>query len=180
MPTNTHTNSLARRFTSTLLARLPRPDTSATEAIRQWALAQGHRLDPAQVDAVTLHYQFWEGQWYGQVVERMPLPEAVIRNWQGESDNNLLGALFHSPWGGHLPTEPLTIVDRLPHVHDPLSLENTGNYHVFNGLYRRAAGGTYGPAQRVGFRPRPFRPLSRRWTFTRPTPARSRHSGPNT
>ncbi|MFJ4153759.1 dermonecrotic toxin domain-containing protein [Pseudomonas sp. NPDC089752] len=121
-------------FVRAHLTHFPRPDQAASQAIERWSAKQGVKLDIANTDVVTLHYQT-DGQagWNAVVAQRMSLTEALLGNWQGESDNNLVGALLHEPWAGHLPGT-LHIVDKLQ---VPDALTNSTGYEVFNGLFRR-------------------------------------------
>ena len=118
------------------LQDIPRPDKHAAQAIRDWATSQGADLDPDQTDVVTLHYR---GS-LAVIAKRLSLTEAVLSNWQGETDKNLVGQLFPGHWSGTLPPGPLQIVDRLP-ARGPL--ENGADHSVFNGLFRRTSTGQY-------------------------------------
>ncbi|WP_434772062.1 dermonecrotic toxin domain-containing protein [Pseudomonas entomophila] len=117
------------------LAHVPRPDREAHLAIGRWLRSQGISLDPNNIDVVTLHLQRQaSGRYHAQIVQRIRLPQAVLINWQGESANNLLGALFAEPWAGHFPTDgAIDVVEAL----DPLPvLSNQSPYLVFNGLFQ--------------------------------------------
>lgn len=130
MPT-TYVNAGGVQFVRNLLTHAPRPDLEACRLIGEWARThQGLELDPGQTDVVTLHYR---GQ-KAVVVNRLSLGQAVLADWQGESDNDLIGSLIGTPWAGHFPDRPLQIVDALPR---PSVLSNGAQYAVFNGLFRR-------------------------------------------
>ncbi|MFK0314327.1 dermonecrotic toxin domain-containing protein [Pseudomonas sp. NPDC090233] len=121
-------------FVRAHLAHFPRPDQAANQAIERWSAQQGVKLDIEHTDVVTLHYQGdGQGGWNAVVAQRITLTEALLGNWQGESDNNLVGDLLHEPWAGHLPGT-MHIVDRLQ---TPDTLTNGAGYEVFNGLFRR-------------------------------------------
>lgn len=111
----------------------PRPDQAAANAVRQWASQQGIELDPDKVDAVTLHYQFKGQHPIGRVTQRMSLTQALLANWQGESNNDLIGAALHLPWAGTPPPYPLTLVD---HLNAKGAFDYGGDYLIYNGLYR--------------------------------------------
>lgn len=125
------------------LAHFPRPDRAATDAVRAWAAERGVTIDPEQVDVVTLHYQPGrEHPWEGVVVQKMSLAQALLANWQGESNNNWVGALFHSPWAGELPGEVHLVTQLRSHG----ALDNASDHLVFNGLFRRQQPQAYGPS----------------------------------
>ncbi|CAK16501.1 dermonecrotic toxin domain-containing protein [Pseudomonas entomophila] len=132
----TFINNFGAELVRTHLQDIPRPDRHAAQAIRGWAKSQGSDLDPEQTDVVTLHYRGNQAI----VVQRQSLTEAVLSNWQGETDKNLVGQLFPGHWSGTLPPGPIQIVDRLP-TRGPL--ENGADYSVFNGLFRRTDNGQY-------------------------------------
>lgn len=124
----------------TALQNYPRPDLAAADAVRHWATQQGVDLDPDQVDAVTLHYRFKGQHTIAHVVQRMTLTQALLSNWQGESNSDLIGAALHQPWAGNPPPYPLILVDQF----DPRGLFKYGaDYLVYNGLYRRSTPPTY-------------------------------------
>ncbi|HYQ49427.1 MAG TPA: DUF6543 domain-containing protein [Pseudomonas sp.] len=127
----TYVNATGVQFVRDLLSHIPRPDREASLRIGEWASThQGLALDPDQTDVVTLHYR---GQ-KAVIANRMSLSQAVLADWQGESNNNLIGSLIGEPWAGHFPEGPLHIVDSLP----PRGvLDNSAPYQVFNGLFRR-------------------------------------------
>ena len=133
-------NHRAVAFVRGILADVPRPDICAATAVADWARRQGVLLDPDQVDAVTLHYQQHAGIWQAQVAQRMSLTQAVIGNWQGESNNDVFGALLHSPWAGTPPPSPLRITNTL---HAQGVLKYGDDYQVFNGLYKRTQPARY-------------------------------------
>lgn len=118
------------------LAKLPRPDREARKAIASWLRSQGVSLDPDAIDVVTLHLQpHASGRYHAQVVQRLSLPQAVLANWQGESTNDVFGALIGAPWAGRFPTDgPLDVVEALE---PPPLLSNAPSYRVFNGLFQR-------------------------------------------
>jgi len=132
---NQYVNAKGVQYVRDSLTGFPRPDRAAADAIRQWATAQGLALDPDKTDAVTLHYQHDPQRgWVGVVTQKMSLTQAVLSNWQGESNNNLIGAALGAPWAGQFPEAPLTIVASLRgqgliHYGDP--------YTIFNGLFRQ-------------------------------------------
>lgn len=68
------------------------------------------------------------------ITQRLPLPHAVVSNWQGETNKNLIGQLYRGHWAGQFPDGPLTIVNRLA---EPGVLDNGARFSVFNGLFRR-------------------------------------------
>ncbi|MFK3816837.1 dermonecrotic toxin domain-containing protein [Pseudomonas sp. NPDC089407] len=125
-------NHAGEQFVRTHLQHIPRPDRLACQAIREWARQQGHDLDPDKTDVVTLHYRGDKAV----ITQRLSLTQAVLANWQGETDKNLIGQLFPGHWAGTSPNGPLTIVERLP---APGVLDNGGHYAVFNGLFRRTS-----------------------------------------
>lgn len=133
-------NPHAVAFVRAILPDLPRPDKCAAVAFAAWARRQGVTLDPDQVDAVTLHYQRHEGVWQAVVTQRMSLTQAVIGNWQGESTNDVFGAILQSPWAGKPPPSPLRITDTL---HSRGALKYGEDYQVFNGLYHRTQPARY-------------------------------------
>lgn len=141
MPTP-HINTAGVQFVRNHLAALPRPDREAKRAIASWLLAQGVNLDPDQVDVVTLHvHPSAIASYQAVVVQRLSLTQAVLTNWQGESDNDFFGGLFRQPWGGQLPVDgPIAIVDKLPA--QPVA-DNGAWYQVFNGLFKRSTPARY-------------------------------------
>ncbi|WP_442108931.1 dermonecrotic toxin domain-containing protein [Pseudomonas sp. NUPR-001] len=141
MPTPT-VNEAGIQFARQHLSFFPRPDRAASEAIRKWASDQGVKLDPDKTDVVTFHYQLAEDlSWRGIITGKTTLTEAVMSNWQGESNNNLVGNLIGEPWAGHLPGT-IQVVDSLR----PLSWNQPGtNHSVFNGVFRRTEPQVYGP-----------------------------------
>ncbi len=135
MPTP-HINAEGVQYVRDHLATLPRPDRDAKRAIKGWLATQGVNLDPDQIDVVTLHLHPHDIDGYQAVVmQRVSLTQAVLMNWQGESNNDFFGALFKAPWAGTLPEDgPITLVAQLP----PQPIYDNGAwYEVFNGLFRR-------------------------------------------
>lgn len=118
------------------LAQLPRPDREARKLMASWLSSHGVSLDPDAIDVVTLHLQLQpSGRYQAQIVQRISLPQAVLINWQGESSNDVFGALIGAPWAGRLPTDgAIDVVEAL----EPTSvLSNASPFIVFNGLFRR-------------------------------------------
>lgn len=162
-------NTKAGDFVRDLLVDMPRPDHCAAAQVAAWAKQQGVEVDPDEVDVVTLHYQLHEGQWQAQVVNAVSLTQAVIDNWQGESTNDAIGALLHTPWAGDPPPEGLHIVEQL-HRRGPLAYGD--DYQVFNGLYRRTRPARYDAQTLVKL---PAEGLQRFiWTLDFHTPYRKR------
>ncbi|QXH55272.1 dermonecrotic toxin domain-containing protein [Pseudomonas maumuensis] len=127
-------NASGVQFVRDHLKSFPRPDRAAANAIRTWSAGRGQPLDPDRVAVVTFHYQPQGAQGYlATVIERMTLTQAVLSNWQGETNNNLAGALFASPWAGTFPDGPVTFVDALP---TPSQWQTGASYQVYNGLFR--------------------------------------------
>lgn len=118
------------------LANIPRPDRAAERAIGDWLASQGVHLPPDQIDVVTLHiHPDSPASYQAQAVQRVSLTQAVLMNWQGESNQDFFGGLFQAPWAGNLPSNgPITLVDQL--APKPLGHEGAW-YEVFNGLFRR-------------------------------------------
>lgn len=134
MPTS-RINTAGVNYVREHLNHIPRPDREANRAIRQWLKQQGHDVDPEQVDVVTLHYRpDASGGHLAAITQCLGLPQALLSNWQGESDNDLFGALLGAPWAGRLPEGPLQLVDTLP---APGINHYGAAYSVFNGLFRR-------------------------------------------
>ncbi|MFK3816836.1 dermonecrotic toxin domain-containing protein [Pseudomonas sp. NPDC089407] len=128
-------NAAGVQYVRDHLSHVPRPDREASRAIRQWLKQQGHDLDPEQIDVVTLHYcPDGHTGYLAAVTQCMSLPQALLSNWQGESNNDLFGALFRAPWAGHLPNGPLRLVETLP---APGFNHYGASHEVFNGLFRR-------------------------------------------
>lgn len=132
----TNINTAGVQYVRNHLATLPRPDREARRAIQAWLSQQGVNLDPDQIDVATLHiHPHSTGHYQAVVVNRVSLTQAVLMNWQGESNNDFFSALFNTPWAGNLPTDgPIDIVEQLPP--QPL-FDNYAWYEVFNGLFRR-------------------------------------------
>lgn len=141
MPTP-HINAAGVQRVRNHLATLPRPDREAKRAIGDWLSTQGVNLDPDQIDVVTLHVHTAEiGRYQAVVVQRLSLTQAVLTNWQGESNNNVFGGLFRQPWAGQLPSDgPIALVDELPA--QPI-YDNAAGYTVFNGLFKRTTPARY-------------------------------------
>lgn len=134
MPTS-RINAAGVQYVVDHLSHVPRPDLEASRAIQQWLAQQGHDLAAAQIDVVTLHYRpDGPNRYLAAVTQRMSLPQAVLSNWQGESNNNLFGSLFGNPWAGTMPDRPLRLVETLP---APAFNHNGAAFEVFNGLFRR-------------------------------------------
>lgn len=117
------------------LSHFPRPDRVAANAVRDWAAQHDVSLDPDNIDVVTLHYQ--AGRHHpidGKIIHSQSLTQALLSNWQGESANSPVGALFNAPWAGKWPGA-IHVVDRL-RQHGPLN--NSADHQVFNGLFRRS------------------------------------------
>lgn len=133
---STFVNEAGEQFIRNHLQNIPRPDRHASSAIREWALRQGHNLDPDQTDVVTLHYRGNQAV----IVQRLSLTQAVLLDWQGETNKNLIGQLFPGGWAGTLPNGPLTIVEHLP---EPGPFDNSARFSVFNGLFRRSTPARY-------------------------------------
>lgn len=139
-------NAQTRAFISNTLKTFPRPDQAAAEAVRVWARGKGLDLDPDKVDAVTLHYQLREQRWGAVVARKMSLTQALLSNWQGESSNNLFGAVLHEPWAGDPPPVDITPTNRL-------KLQGVfkygADYQIYNGLYRQSTPEHYGASNHV-------------------------------
>jgi len=128
---STFVNPVGEQFIRNHLQTIPRPDRLACSAVGDWARQQGHDLDPDQTDVVTLHYRGNQAV----VVQRLSLTEALLSNWQGETNKDLPGQLLPGHWAGTLPDGPLTIVGHLP---APGPFENGARFSVFNGVFRRS------------------------------------------
>ncbi|CAI3807628.1 hypothetical protein GLGCALEP_04755 [Pseudomonas sp. MM221] len=139
---STLVNAAGEQFIRNHLQNIPRPDQHAAAAIREWAQLQGHDLDPDLTEVVTLHYRGNEAA----IAQRLSLTQAVLADWQGETDKNLIGQLFPGGWAGTLPDGPLTIVEHLP---KPAVLDNSAPYSVFNGLFRKTSPARYDSTTRV-------------------------------
>lgn len=137
----TSINSAGVQYVRDHLASFPRPDREAAQAIRDWASKRKLQLDPDQLDVVTLHYRADGPQGYQAVVmQRLSLTQAVLGNWQGESNNNAVGALFSAPWAGTLPDAPIKIVEHLATLD---TFDNSAPFLVFNGLFQRSEPARY-------------------------------------
>jgi hypothetical protein len=134
-------NAAGVNFVRDHLAVFPRPDREAVSAIRNWAKARNIVVDPDQVQVVTLHYVPQGPHGYlAKVVSSLSMTQALLSNWQGESANNLVGALFGSPWAGTFPDGPVSWVDNLP---TPGFNHYGADYQVFNGLFTPSPSGHY-------------------------------------
>lgn len=135
-----------RLFAREHFSQFPRPDQAANDALQRWISGRGLDLDPHQVEVVTLHYQRSRTHgWQGVVVQKLGLAEAMLSNWQGESDNDWLDALIGHPWGGRLPGR-ITLVDAL---RPPAWNKPGSGYAVYNGLFRRSEPQEYSPQTRI-------------------------------
>lgn len=144
--TATRINAAGVQYVRDHLSHVPRPDREASRAIRRWLAEQGHDLDPQQIDVVTLHYRPDGDGYLAVVTQCVSLPQALLGNWQGESDNDLFGGLFGQPWAGSMPDGPLRLVETLPAPGFPYS---GAAYSVFNGLFRRTAAQRYDAANHL-------------------------------
>ncbi|WP_449434222.1 dermonecrotic toxin domain-containing protein [Pseudomonas putida] len=134
-------NASGVQFVREHLSGFPRPDHQAAAAIRAWGAERGQALDPEQVEVITLHYRPDGPLGYlACITDRLTLTQAVLSNWQGETDLNLAGALFGGPWAGSFPNGPVKIVDTLP---APGLWHQGPAYQVFNGLFRTQHPGRY-------------------------------------
>ncbi|WP_213875976.1 DUF6543 domain-containing protein [Pseudomonas sp. dw_358] len=139
-------NAETQAFIAQTLQPFPRPDQAAADAIRHWARDRGLDLNPDKVDAVTLYYQLNEHGWVGRVAQKMTLTQAVLANWQGESTNNLVGAVLHEAWAGAPPPQAITLVDQL---HQQGLFRYGDDYQVYNGLYRQTVPAKYSRVNHV-------------------------------
>ncbi|MCE0911139.1 MULTISPECIES: dermonecrotic toxin domain-containing protein [Pseudomonas] len=138
----THINAAGVQFVRNHLATLPRPDREAKRAIAAWLATQGVHQDPDLIDVVTLHvHPDGIASYQAKVVQRVSLSQAVLMNWQGESNNDFFGGLFRQPWAGTLPDDgPITLVDHFP----PQPIYDNGAwYEVFNGLFKHSTPARY-------------------------------------
>lgn len=139
-------NAKGVQFVVDHLANIPRPDREANRMIREWLAGQGVDIDPDLVDVVTLHYRPDDQGYLAAVQQTQSMTQALLGNWQGESDNNLIGALFASPWAGAFPQGPLKLVDRLP----ALGFGHQGAaFEVYNGLFQRSDPARYDASTQV-------------------------------
>ncbi len=128
-------NASGVQFVCDHLTTIPRPDREARRIMKAWLLQHDITLDPEQIEVVTLHvHQRRNASTLAQVVQRASLVEAVLMNWQGESSNNLIGALLREPWAGTLPQGTIDTVKVLPPA--PFNVQGDW-YSPFNGLFRR-------------------------------------------
>ncbi|MFJ2980891.1 MULTISPECIES: dermonecrotic toxin domain-containing protein [unclassified Pseudomonas] len=141
MPTP-HINAAGVQLVRNHLATLPRPDREAKRAIGDWLSTQGVSLDPDQIDVVTLNvHAAGVASYQAVVAQRLSLTQAVLTDWQGETNNDFFGGLFRQPWAGQLPGDgPIAIVDKLPA--QPI-YDNGAWYEVFNGLFKRTEPARY-------------------------------------
>jgi hypothetical protein len=123
------------------LANIPRPDREVERAIKTWLLKHNVHLPPEQIEVVTLHvHRRTNASSLAVIVQRASLVQAVLMNWQGESNNNLFGGLLREPWAGTLPQGKIEIVEALP----PAPFNVYGEwYSPFNGLFRRTESSRY-------------------------------------
>lgn len=143
----------------------PRPDKAAADAVRLWARQQGIDLNPDKVDAVILHYQFKGQRHIARVAQRMSLTQALLANWQGESSNDLIGAVLREPWAGTPPPYPLTVVD---HLNQQGLFKYGADYLVYNGLYRQNTPQTYDAHTHVNLPAEAFQRFIWAMDFQRP------------
>jgi hypothetical protein len=149
-----YVNATGVRHVRDTLIDFPRPDSMAADAIRRWATQHGNTIDPDRIDAVTLHYQNNDqGNWVGVVTQKMTLTQAVLANWQGESNNNVVGAAFGAPWAGNFPPEPIMLVDTLQ---TPGVFHYGTAYSLFNGLFRQTTPQRYSADTHVPIRAEDF------------------------
>ncbi|MBD1553926.1 dermonecrotic toxin domain-containing protein [Pseudomonas typographi] len=166
--TPTHLNRTGTQTVRNALTGFPRPDRAAADAVRAWAHSQGIELNPDLIEAVTLHYQFHDGQWFAKVAQRLTLTQALLSNWQGESANDALGGLFGAPWAGNPPPGNFTLVDELPYRKSFTDLENGAEYAVYNGLYRTATPAAYNTHNHVALPAEAFQAFIWRLDFQAP------------
>lgn len=149
-----YVNATGVRHVRDTLIDFPRPDRMAADAIGRWASQHGNTIDPDRIDAVTLHYQSdAQGNWVGVVTQKMTLTQAVLANWQGESNNNVVGAALGAPWAGSFPPEPITVVDALQ---TPGVFHYGAAYTIFNGLFRQTTPQRYSADTHVPIRAEDF------------------------
>ncbi len=134
-------NTTGVQFVCDHLAHIPRPDLEVKARIKAWLQTHDVQLDPDQIEVVTLHvHPRRNDTTLAVIVQRVSLVQAVLMNWQGESDNNVFGSLFHEPWAGTLPQGTISIVNALP----PPPFNVYGDwYSTFNGLFLRTEEGRY-------------------------------------
>ncbi|MNM41149.1 Dermonecrotic toxin [compost metagenome] len=134
MPT-TRINAAGVQYVRDHLSNIPRPDREARRAIQQWLAQHGNNLDPDQIDVVTLHYRADGPDGYlASITQCLSLTQALLGNWQGESENNVFDALLSHPWAGTFPDRPISIVETLPAP----GFNHYGTaFDVFNGLFLR-------------------------------------------
>ncbi|MBM3108481.1 mannosyltransferase [Pseudomonas sp. V1] len=148
MPT-TCINSAGIQYIRDHLAHLPRPDREAARAIQSWITSNNLTLDADQLDIVTLHYHPDGPNGYQAVIaNRLSLTEAVLSNWQGESNNDVFGSLFSTPWAGAFPNGSVRIVEQLPEAD---LIHYGAPFLVFNGFFRRTEPARYDASTHVQF-----------------------------
>ncbi|MBM5460586.1 mannosyltransferase [Pseudomonas sp. P66] len=148
MPT-TCINSAGIQYIRDHLAHLPRPDREAARAIQSWITSNNLTLDADQLDIVTLHYHPDGPNGYQTVIaNRLSLTEAVLSNWKGESNNDVFGSLFSTPWAGAFPNGSVRIVEQLPEAD---LIHYGAPFLVFNGLFRRTEPARYDASTHVQF-----------------------------
>ncbi|MBD8613645.1 mannosyltransferase [Pseudomonas putida] len=143
----------------------PRPDRAAADAVRNWASSRGLELNPDKVDAVTLHYQVKGQRCIARIVQNISMTQALLSNWQGESNNNLIGAALHEAWAGDPPPYPITLVD---HLDEHGLFDNGAEYLVYNGLYRQVSPATFDAAHHVRIPAEDFQQFIWHLDFHRP------------
>ena len=143
----------------------PRPDRAAADAVRKWASSRGLELNPGKVDAVTLHYQVKGQRCIARIVQKISMTQALLSNWQGESNNNLIGAALHEAWAGDPPPYPITLVD---HLDEHGLFDNGAEYLVYNGLYRQVSPATFDAAHHVRIPAEDFQQFIWHLDFHRP------------
>lgn len=146
-------NPTGIQFVRDSLSHFPRADRAAADAVSAWLQEQNLDLNPDDIDAVTLHYRFHDGRYIGQVTQRMSLTQAVLSNWQGESTNDLIGAVIGSPWAGQAPPVAITLVKELP---EQGLFDNSAAYQIYNGLFRRSTPQVYGPGTHIAINAESF------------------------
>lgn len=141
------------------LTDFPRPDRQAETLLRQWFDQRGVTTPLADIEVVTLHYQYTrleedENQFRltGLVTQRIGVVEALLSNWQGEPATGYNGFHF-GDWAGIAPIQDVTLVPRL----DPGSRwSNAAHFLIFNGLYRKTPNQVYGPTTHLRIRAEDF------------------------
>lgn len=161
-------------YVKAMLGSVPRPDRSASAAIREWASQQRLDVEPDNTLAVTLHCKFVPKRgWLAKIVQQMSLTEALLGNWQqsgyskvaeqtaqlllrgGTATVDLLGVLpelslphGRAPWAQAFSNGQVTIVDELPGS----GLDHDIDVHTkFHGLFRQTAPMRYDASTYVQF-----------------------------